>query len=970
MLNDLNRIIASVADGIVVLDHDLRYTFVNDAAEQLFGLSRSAVIGRTPLELFAEEVIEEAVPRMRAAIASGTVLRYEGHYPIADRWYENRLYPSASGLTIFFTDITQRKKAEQALRQSEEVHRFLVSLHDATRSLLDPDDVMRTVVNHVGRHLNVSRCTYGEIDAAQEHVLVSGDFTDGVVSIAGRHRLHDFGVQLIDDLKHGATVVVPAVARDPRTSGAADAAFQAIQTQSLICVPLVKAGRFVALFMLHHVEPRAWTRDEIALVEQIGERTWFAVETAKAQGALRESRDVLSLAMRGGRMGAWSRNVITNEVWWSRELEDLFGLPPGGFEGSQTGFRAFVHPDDRDAVERIVASALASRTDYVMEFRFRHASGVYRWMEGRGRAVYADDGTARWLYGIGIDITDRKASDAANHLLVSLDDAVRTLADPEEITQTAARMLGEYLEVNRCAYATVEADEDTFELTGNYTHETHSIVGRYAFRQFGAECLRLMRAGEPCVVSNSRADDRLDAEDREAYEAAAIRAVICVPIRKAGRLVAAMAVHAVTPRLWTAGEIELVQRVANRCWESIERARVERERGHLLEAAETANRAKDEFLAMLGHELRNPLSPILTALQLMKLRGHDTSLHERTVIERQVQHLARLVDDLLDVSRIARGKVELKREVVELSEVVAHAIEVASPLLEQRTQRLAVDVPRQGLCVDGDPARLSQVLSNLVTNAAKYTPPGGEIAISASREGSDAVLRVRDTGVGIPADVLPRVFDLFMQGGQPIDRAQGGLGLGLTIVRSLTERHGGTVTAHSDGPGTGSEFVVRLPAAQSADAAERVQAAALAPAVEGSAARVRILIVDDNADAAELLAYALALTGYETFVAHDGPTALRLIETVTPDAAFLDIGLPVMDGYELATRLRSTPGLARIRLIAVTGYGQESDRKRSAAAGFDYHLVKPVSLDQITEVVAQLLAGPDHDRMPPSEARS
>ena len=356
---------------------------------------------------------------------------------------------------------------------------------------------------------------------------------------------------------------------------------------------------------------------------------------------------------------------------------------------------------------------------------------------------------------------------------------------------------------------------------------------------------------------------------------------------------------------------------------------------------------------MLGHELRNPLSPILTALQLMKLRGADGSERERTVIERQVTHLTRLVDDLLDVSRIARGKVELKEEVVEMAFVVAKAIEMASPLLEQRTQTLAVDVARRGLAVQGDPTRLSQVVSNLLTNAAKYTPPGGHITVGAELTGGEVVLRVRDTGIGIAADVLPHIFDLFVQERQAIDRSQGGLGLGLTIVRSLVERHRGSVSVHSDGPGRGSEFVIRLPEANAAAEMHRGRhpsrgtAMAVQPAGKGR----RILVVDDNEDAAEMLAEALNAKGHVTRVAHDAPDALEVAAGFIPELAFLDIGLPVMDGYELAARLRELPGLSGIRLIAVTGYGQESDRRKSEAAGFQDHLVKPVDLDAVDLVL-------------------
>ncbi|HEX4963959.1 MAG TPA: ATP-binding protein [Thermoanaerobaculia bacterium] len=373
----------------------------------------------------------------------------------------------------------------------------------------------------------------------------------------------------------------------------------------------------------------------------------------------------------------------------------------------------------------------------------------------------------------------------------------------------------------------------------------------------------------------------------------------------------------------------------------------------LREAAESANRAKDEFLAMLGHELRNPLSPILTALQLMKLQGPEGSERARSIIERQVNHLTRLVDDLLDVSRITRGKVELRTEVVEMAEVVAKAIEMASPLLEQRSHTLTVDVPTRGLLVDGDPMRLSQVVSNLLTNAAKYTPPGGHVTVRAEPDGGEVVLRVRDTGMGIAPEVLPRVFDLFVQERQAIDRSQGGLGLGLTIVRNLVERHGGSVLARSEGLGRGSEIVVRLPrAARSLELDDPLAApASVSEAKAGRDGAPRILVVDDNEDAAEMLVEALTRKGYETRVAYDAPAALRLAAAFSPDVAFLDIGLPVMDGYELASHLRNIPGLSGLRLIAVTGYGQESDLRKTREAGFHHHLVKPVDVADIEAAV-------------------
>jgi len=366
------------------------------------------------------------------------------------------------------------------------------------------------------------------------------------------------------------------------------------------------------------------------------------------------------------------------------------------------------------------------------------------------------------------------------------------------------------------------------------------------------------------------------------------------------------------------------------------------------EQAEAGSRAKDEFLALLGHELRNPLSPILTALELMQLRDGATLREERAIIERQVEHVVRLVDDLLDVSRITRGMVSLERSRIDLKQVVERAIELASPLLEQHAHRLSVDLPA-GLVVDGDPLRLSQVFANLLTNAAKYTPRDGAITIVATRDGDGARVVVRDTGIGIRPPMLLRIFDLFVQERQALDRSEGGLGLGLSIVRSLVELHGGKVEARSEGLGRGSEFRVWLPLSTAADGP-----AATAPqnAPTARPKGMRVLIVDDNEDAAGLLERALSIWGQVVRVAHDGPSALRIVETFMPDVALLDIGLPAMDGYELARRLRAMPALAGLRLVAVTGYGQASDRQAAEAAGFHEHVVKPVSLAVLKRVMS------------------
>jgi signal transduction histidine kinase len=365
--------------------------------------------------------------------------------------------------------------------------------------------------------------------------------------------------------------------------------------------------------------------------------------------------------------------------------------------------------------------------------------------------------------------------------------------------------------------------------------------------------------------------------------------------------------------------------------------------------AESASRAKDEFLAMLGHELRNPLAPIVTGLQLVRLRGAPGLDNELTILERQAQHLIRLVDDLLDISRIAHAKIDLKRERLEVAGVIAAAIETASPLIEGRCHVLRVNVPSRGLEVSADRARLAQAISNLLNNAAKYTEPGGQLTVSAQRDGDRIAISVRDTGMGITRDMLPTIFNTFVQERQALDRSQGGLGLGLSIVRNLIELHGGTVEAQSEGRGRGSEFTIRVPAVDARVAEETAQTAPAA-ALRGSGRR--IMVVDDNHDAADLLSVLLERMGNTTRVAHDAHAALQMADEFAPEVAVLDIGLPVMDGYELARRLRQGPHA--MRLIALTGYAQESDKRRAAEAGFDAHLVKPVGLETLEAVLGDL----------------
>jgi PAS domain S-box-containing protein len=401
------------------------------------------------------------------------------------------------------------------------------------------------------------------------------------------------------------------------------------------------------------------------------------------------------------------------------------------------------------------------------------------------------------------------------------------------------------------------------------------------------------------------------------------------------------------------------------CLDLSERKRLEDElRKRASELAE-ADARKNEFLAMLGHELRNPLAPIRNAVKIMKQRGsEDPSLcWARDVIDHQVRQMGQLVDDLLEISRVTRGKVRLQKEVVDVAIIISYAVETSRPIIDSHRHRLSIALPSTPVQVEADPVRMAQVLSNLLNNAAKYTEERGQIRLAVSLEEDTVVFHVRDNGIGIPAEMLSSVFDLFTQVDRSLDRSQGGLGLGLTLVRSLVEMHGGTVQAASDGLGKGSQFSIRLPvwkpvkspvqepAVLESDAAQDGGVASNA----GSAPRGRkVLVVDDNVTWAESLALLLGLEGHEAEVVHDGPTALQALRKFHYEVVFMDIGLPHMDGYEVARRLRHEPGLGQPMLVAITGYAEDEARRRSHEAGYDHHLVKPVDPEAILALLASM----------------
>ncbi len=522
-------------------------------------------------------------------------------------------------------------------------------------------------------------------------------------------------------------------------------------------------------------------------------------------------------------------------------------------------------------------------------------------------------------------------------------DELAALSDPAAIYACASRLLGGYLNVPRVLCGDYDCAKHQVTYHANYTDgKVPELSGSFDAASFSAANFESLRSGATWVSADMARDPRTAGPDFwPVFDALGIRAGVVVPHTRVGELISCLFVNAATTRLWSAEEVALIEDVAARRWKAVERARAE---AGLLQA----DRRKDQFLAILAHELRNPLAPISAAAELLKRPQPDPERVRATgtVIARQVQHMTALVDDLLDVSRVTSGMVVIAREPVDLKDVVADALEQVRPSIDARQHQCTVTTASGAALVLGDYQRLVQVVANLCNNAAKYTRPGGHIDIALSTGDDFVALRVADDGQGIAAPLLPHVFDLFAQGERSADRAKGGLGLGLALVKSLVELHEGSVSAVSDGLDAGSVFTVRLPRVAAPVAGD--EAAGAPPP-----ARQRLLVVDDNVDNADMLALFLEASGYDVAVEHSAEGALERSAGADFDAYLLDLGLPGMDSNALAQRLRAAPAHRDALLVAITGYGHHADGVTARSTGFDHYLVKPVDPGAIVALLEQ-----------------
>jgi PAS domain S-box-containing protein len=695
-------------------------------------------------------------------------------------------------------------------------------------------------------------------------------------------------------------------------------------------------------------------------------------ERQHAEAALRASEERFRAAIGAVNGVLWTNNARGEMEGLQPGWSELTGQSYAEYQGD--GWSAAVHPEDAQPTMYAWHQAVAQRSTYVIEHRVRRRDGEWRLFAVRAVPVLDAGGAVREWVGVHTDITERRRSEKREAFLQTLTSRLRDLADPRTIMATAAELLCRHMNGGRCGYGEMDEAAECVTVESDWTDGSMpSAVGRHRLNDYGSKLVAELRAGTSVRVVDVLADQRLTGDAVAAHVAlGSMRSSLVLPLFKGGRFAALLYVHATQPRQWGHEDDLIVREVAERTWAAVERARAEhavreneRQLRRLVEAMQIADRRKDEFLATLAHELRNPLAPIRQAVRIARSpKVTEAQLRwSHDVIERQATHMSLLLGDLLDAARITEGKLELRRERVELAAVIDTAVETARPLIDARRQRLSLTLPSEPIHLHADALRLAQVVANLLTNAAKYSGEESTIEVEASARADSVIVSVRDSGIGIDATMLPRVFEMFSQATSALARAEGGLGIGLALVKGLVELHGGRVEAHSEGLGLGSVFTVLLPHSLLASPVNEGNTEPVTG--ESAAPGIRLVLADDNRDSVESLKLLLELDGYTVYAAHDGAEAIERITSLRPTAALLDIGMPKFNGYEVAAHVRAQPWGREVVLIALTGWGQAQDRKRASEAGFDHHLTKPVD----HETVLAVLRGLDPQRTPTSTAR-
>jgi PAS domain S-box-containing protein len=964
--NWLRVTLSSIGDAVIATDNAGRVSFLNPVAEALIGWPQDEARGRFLEEVFditnetTGQPVENPVAKVLqegrvVGLANHTILaaRDGTKRPIDDSAAPIRGADGATqGVVLIFRDVTEQKRSEAVLAGQKRVLELIVQ----GASLPDVLDALCEIIERQSQ------------DKLIATVLLINEDGHRLRSVAGRRAPDDYA-RAVDGVAIGPcvgscgtaayraeTVVVSDIATDPLWANFRDLAL-GHGLRSCWSTPIFSSqGTVLGTFAVYSLGPRDPSPNEFRLVDLLTRTAAVAIERRRAEEALQEASATLRSFYDTApvMMGVVEVEADRDEVLHVTDntaTGQFFGVNPESLSQRRASEMGVPQDHLREWVRRYRESEC---TGQPVRFEYQHVTpGGTRWLSvivfcierlpgGRSRCSYvAEDVTERKR----VEVTLRKQSERLR-LLWEAATILLTTDDPDAMLRTLFGKIAPHFALDTYFNFLVNESGDGLCL-GSCAGIPEDEVRKITRLDYGqAVCGTVALHRQPIVATHIQESDEPMVQLVKGY---GVRVYACNPLVVEGQLLGTLSFASRTRDEFDTDELEFLGTICRYVTVAYERLR-------LVQQLRDQDRRKDEFLATLAHELRNPLAPIRNALQILKMPRLDTTTVERSreMMERQVHQLVRLVDDLLDVSRVMRGKVELRKEKLELATVVARAVETVQPLIESQGHELIVSLSPESLPLDGDPVRLAQVVGNLLTNAAKYTQANGRIWLTGQRVGDDAVLRVRDTGIGIAPDMLPHIFELFVQVDHASTRSQGGLGIGLTLVKNLVEMHHGTVEAHSAGLGRGSEFVVRLPLMLQAyreeiedDNGEEQQEPLLSSGH-------RLLVVDDNRDAAESLAMLVRLQGHEVRVAHDGTAALEMVKDYRPALVFLDIGMPKMDGYEVARRLRQQPGLENIRLAALTGWGQQEDRRRTAEAGFDHHLVKPLEPKALERLLADL----------------
>lgn len=1086
-------LLGAAGAGVFEADADGAFTYVNDRYCELVGRTREDLIGHfTILDITHPEDVRRNRQQLQEARASGSPFSIEKRYVRPDEsivWVSSfASWASDSGggghWLAGAIDITERKSAEQAIRASDERKSFLLRLGDRLRSSMDPVEVMDTAAHMLGEYLQVNRVSYGEVST--EGQVVSGrDYVSGVDSLPHYFHLGEYAPVVLEHFLRDQTSVSCDVFQEPNLTDDLREAWSLVSIRAHVSVPLRIGGKLVAALGVHQSTPRQWTENEITLIEETAERTWAAVEQARAEAALRTSESHLAAIFAQAAVGLCEIGMDGEFNHVNDEMCRLLGRKR--HELLQLGISDVTHPDDLQHSFAALSALLENGTPATVDKRYVRPDGSFVYASSTLTRLDEQPYGPRAILVVTVDLSERHKIEQA------LEDE---LADNRRLQDISTRLIPAedislmFEELVAAAIDITKADKGTLQLLQPKTQKLQILAARgfddSAARSFAStdrsaatSCAQALRDRQRVLIRDYATDPRVaGTEEARAHLAMGIHAAQSTPlITRSGTILGMISTHWGHPHEPEERQQRLVDILARQAADLLERHQSEEalrlseeryrelftridsgfgvmeihfdggsaaqdftiteansafmrqtgmtedafgkrisevlpdieshwvqtygriaqtgeperfvqqahslgnqwfdvyafrlggegshkvaalfndisERVHTEEKLKQADRRKNEFLAMLAHELRNPLAPIRTGMEVLRMSQGQKQTTERMLelMERQMQQMVRLVDDLLDVSRITQGKVQVKRERCNLHSVVENAVEGSRPLIEASGVELQLDLPDEPVIIEADAARLSQVISNLLNNAAKYTESGGKIVVATRVNANDLILRVRDTGTGIPTDMLEDIFETFMQVDNSLARSQGGLGVGLSLVKTLVEMHGGTVRAYSEGLGTGSEFTVCLPRAICRLGVAEAKADLN---WHEDLAGYRVLVVDDNADAAQAMGMMLQLMQVDVRVANDGEGGILEAERFRPHLILLDLGMPRMDGYETAARIRAQPWGKSLVIAALTGWGQAEDRRRSEKAGFDHHLVKPVDHSLLESLLRRLAA--------------